>query len=114
MKRKHMAAFCEALTLAAELDARLPASVPVTCEDLVGACWPLVYRLTVPNYKARKDAKAAKHCRRPPRRSRRGAAPQTGRAGCRSRCRGGPCQWIQNAGVLPDDSGAAIADVRTC
>ncbi len=65
MKRKHLKrAARQAIVLAAELDARLPAWCAVPPEDLFAAVWPLAVRLTELRRAAKRDKKAARRYRR--------------------------------------------------
>jgi hypothetical protein len=72
MKRRHLErAARQAIVLAAELDARLPAWCAVPAEDLFAAVWPLAVRLERLERRARKDRKGAKAYRRAMRQARR-------------------------------------------
>ena len=65
MKRRHLErAARQAIALAAELDARLPAWCAVPPEDLFAAVWPLAVRLERLERRARKDRKHAGRYRR--------------------------------------------------
>jgi hypothetical protein len=72
MKRKHLErAARQAIVLAAELDARLPAGCAVPPEDLFAAVWPLAVRLERLERRARKDRGHAKAYRKAVRHARR-------------------------------------------
>jgi hypothetical protein len=64
MKPKNlMRAAREAITLAAELEARLPAGCAVPPEDLFAVVWPLACQLVTLRRRAKRDGKAARQYR---------------------------------------------------
>jgi hypothetical protein len=72
MKRKHLErAARQAIVLAADLDARLPACCAVPAEDLFAAMWPTAVRLERLERRARTDRKHARRYRRAVRQARR-------------------------------------------